>query len=140
MIQELHAALKRYGGGVAPTAGSSLAWSAAKVFELAARNVGDTPGAAAILDGLWSIKNNDFGGLTARSPSPGTSRPRPGCASGRPWCARGSGSVGTSGSARDGTVLLEAVVLLRETQALNRFVLSAGGEGAGCQSGRGGSL
>ena len=65
MIQEFQAALKRFGGGLTPGPAEAGGWASAKVFEYAARALGDTPTPAGVLEGLWSIKNNDFGGLTA---------------------------------------------------------------------------
>ena len=63
-MQEFHASLKRYGAGLLPSPGSAFGWAAAKVFEQAAQKIGDNPTAAQVLEGLWSIRNNDFGGLT----------------------------------------------------------------------------
>ena len=64
-IREQQAALKRYGGGQVPGPGLTDGWAVGQLFEAAARNVGDTPTPVQILDGLWSIRNDDLGGLTA---------------------------------------------------------------------------
>ena len=63
-VAEWLAALKQYVPGAAPSANGGIGWVAAKVFELAAKNMPDTPTNQAVLDGLWSIKGNDFGGMT----------------------------------------------------------------------------
>jgi hypothetical protein len=38
---------------------------AAKLFELATQKLPEPPSTEGILEGLWSIKGNDLGGLTA---------------------------------------------------------------------------
>jgi branched-chain amino acid transport system substrate-binding protein len=43
----------------------SWAWVSAKVLEKAAQNVGDKPTSQQILDGLWAMKGETLGGLTA---------------------------------------------------------------------------
>jgi branched-chain amino acid transport system substrate-binding protein len=64
-VEEYAAALAKY----APnrlTDGNSLqttAWASAKLLELAAQKVDDKPTTQNILDGLWSIKGADLGGL-----------------------------------------------------------------------------
>jgi branched-chain amino acid transport system substrate-binding protein len=61
---EFQAALARYAAGRAPSGSSSVAWVSAKLFERAAARMPEPPTAAAVLDGLWSIKGDDLGGLT----------------------------------------------------------------------------
>lgn len=41
-----------------------MGWLAGKVFEEAARNLPEPPTTDALFDGLYAIKDNDFGGLT----------------------------------------------------------------------------
>lgn len=63
-ITELVNTLKRYGPGV-PMKGPTVAgWASAKLFETAVKNVPDVTSPEDILAGLWSVKNNDLGGLT----------------------------------------------------------------------------
>jgi branched-chain amino acid transport system substrate-binding protein len=42
----------------------ALSWAAAKVFEKAATDLPEPPSSQALLRGLWSVKNDTFGGLT----------------------------------------------------------------------------
>lgn len=64
---EFQHAMKAYGGktatapGVAPTVG----WVSAKLFEKAAANLSEPPTAQSVLEGLWGIRNDTLGGLTA---------------------------------------------------------------------------
>jgi branched-chain amino acid transport system substrate-binding protein len=63
------AALKKYAPGIQKdplnyNANLSGAWAAGKVFEKAAAGTGAKPSTAAILKGLYTIKNDTFGGLT----------------------------------------------------------------------------
>jgi hypothetical protein len=43
---------------------SMSGWVSTQLFQLAAKNIGDPPTSQAILHGLWSIKNDDLGGIT----------------------------------------------------------------------------
>ena len=61
--REFQATLKRYGAG-SKEGGVAIGWVAGKLFETAALNIGEPPTTAAILDGLWAMKNDDLGGLT----------------------------------------------------------------------------
>jgi ABC-type branched-subunit amino acid transport system substrate-binding protein len=63
-VAEFHSAMKRYAPSVAADIQSEPGWVSAKLFELAARGVSDPPTSQSILEGLWSIKNDDLGGLT----------------------------------------------------------------------------
>jgi branched-chain amino acid transport system substrate-binding protein len=63
-IAEYQAVLARYGPGVGLNGASVSGWTSAKLFELAAASLGDTPTSAALLDALGTIKGNDLGGLT----------------------------------------------------------------------------
>lgn len=62
--QEFQAAFARYLPKVAILPAHGLGWLNGKVFELAGMNLPEPPTTDAILDGLWSIKDNDLGGLT----------------------------------------------------------------------------
>lgn len=61
---EFRQALQTFGKGVRPAGGLSLGWVSGKLFERAAANLPDPPTSEAILNGLWSINNDDLGGLT----------------------------------------------------------------------------
>jgi branched-chain amino acid transport system substrate-binding protein len=61
---EFRAALKQYGSQLAPAAGLMVGWVAGKLFERAAANISEPPTTAAILAGLWSINDDDLGGIT----------------------------------------------------------------------------
>lgn len=64
-IAEYQAVLKQYAPGVEPGPNPTAGWASAKVFELATKNMAEPPSSQNILAGLWSIKNNDLGGITA---------------------------------------------------------------------------
>lgn len=65
-FQEFNATWKKYGGGAAPGASAALGWASAKLFEKAARAAGDdVTTSAGIFKGLYTIKNDRLGGLTA---------------------------------------------------------------------------
>jgi branched-chain amino acid transport system substrate-binding protein len=61
---EFATAFRAYGGGVAPGLGIAQGWTGAKLLEKATARLPEPPTTTAILDGLWSIKNDDLGGLT----------------------------------------------------------------------------
>jgi branched-chain amino acid transport system substrate-binding protein len=63
-VAEYQRALTRYAPGVSPDAATITGWVSAKLFQLAAKNLSEPPTTADILNGLWSLKNNDLGGLT----------------------------------------------------------------------------
>jgi ABC-type branched-subunit amino acid transport system substrate-binding protein len=63
-IVEYQSALRRYAPTLTPSAGTVLGWVSAKLFQLATANLSDPPTSQSILDGLWSIKNNDLNGLS----------------------------------------------------------------------------
>ena len=50
---------------VAPSAPTSLGWISAKLFEKVASTVTGPPSTQALLEGLWTIRNETLGGLTA---------------------------------------------------------------------------
>lgn len=62
---EYQNALKQYGPNTAPAGALSFAWVSGKLFEKAAANLGEPPTTEGILDGLWTIRNDDMNGLTA---------------------------------------------------------------------------
>lgn len=60
--QEFQAAAKRY--GLEPGVGGASGWTSGKVLERAAANLGGVTNED-VLKGLWSIRNDTLGGLTA---------------------------------------------------------------------------
>jgi branched-chain amino acid transport system substrate-binding protein len=63
-VAEWLATLKQYVPGTGASANAGIGWVSAKVFELAAKAMPDTPTSQAVLEGLWTIKGNDIGGMT----------------------------------------------------------------------------
>jgi branched-chain amino acid transport system substrate-binding protein len=61
---ELHRAMAKDAPGEEVTSGYGAGWVAAKLFERAARNLPEPGTADGVLAGLWSIQNDDLGGLT----------------------------------------------------------------------------
>jgi branched-chain amino acid transport system substrate-binding protein len=61
---EYAAAWRNYGSGLTPGLGLTQGWTGGKLLEKATARLPEPPTTAAILDGLWSIKNEDLGGLT----------------------------------------------------------------------------
>jgi branched-chain amino acid transport system substrate-binding protein len=61
---EFQSLMARYAPGMPVIGNHAVGWVAAKLFERATQNLSEPPTAAAILDGLWSIRNDDLGGLT----------------------------------------------------------------------------
>ena len=61
---EYQAAFKAYGGGLGNGVGVAAGWTAGKLLEKAAARVPDPPTSQALLAGLWTIKNDNLGGLT----------------------------------------------------------------------------
>lgn len=62
--KEFHAAMGDYAPAVGVAGGHADGWVAAKLFQEAAKSIAEPPMTAQILDGLWSMRNNDLGGLT----------------------------------------------------------------------------
>jgi branched-chain amino acid transport system substrate-binding protein len=62
---EFQKAMARYAPKLELSAHASSGWTSAKLFERAALGITDTPTSAQILEGLWTIKNDTLGGLTA---------------------------------------------------------------------------
>lgn len=61
---EYQEAVKRYGQGLTPGVGGPTGWTSAKVFEKAAANMTEPPTSEAVLQGLWTFRNEDLGGIT----------------------------------------------------------------------------
>jgi branched-chain amino acid transport system substrate-binding protein len=61
---EFQQAMKIFGVGITPATGLSTGWVAGKLFEKVAANIPEPPTSEAILAGIWSIKDDDLGGLT----------------------------------------------------------------------------
>jgi ABC-type branched-subunit amino acid transport system substrate-binding protein len=64
-IAEFQTALKKHAPGLAPGVPQIYGWSAAKLFEAAGAKLPANATSADVLQGLWSIKNNDLGGLSS---------------------------------------------------------------------------
>jgi branched-chain amino acid transport system substrate-binding protein len=63
-IQSFTQTMSRYAPGAEVGLKESLAWGAVKLFEAAGQRLPDAPTPQDILNGLWTIKNQDFGGMT----------------------------------------------------------------------------
>lgn len=63
-VTEHTAVLKQYAPGLQPGPNTMVGWASAKLFELATKNLPEPPTSAGLLDGLWSIRNDDLGGIT----------------------------------------------------------------------------
>ena len=61
---EFVSAMQQYLPGVQLLGSHALGWVSAKLFERAARGLSEPPTSAGVLDGLWSLNNEDLGGLT----------------------------------------------------------------------------
>jgi branched-chain amino acid transport system substrate-binding protein len=57
--------LEQYAPGLAVDTATIPGWISAMLFERAAQNVSDPPTSASLLQGVWSIKDDDLGGITA---------------------------------------------------------------------------
>jgi branched-chain amino acid transport system substrate-binding protein len=57
-------AMKTYGGSVPPGVGPAQGWTAGKLMERAGASLPEPPTSEALLQGLWTIKNDSLGGLT----------------------------------------------------------------------------
>jgi branched-chain amino acid transport system substrate-binding protein len=62
---EFHAAAAVYGKDLPLSWGTAAGWTAGKLFEKATANLPPNPTRDDVLRGLWSIKNDDLGGITA---------------------------------------------------------------------------
>jgi hypothetical protein len=56
--------MKAFGGGAVSGVGTATGWTAGKLLERAGQHLSEPPTTASILQGLWSIKGDDLGGLT----------------------------------------------------------------------------
>ena len=63
-LAELHQAFAAMAPGVEVNGAHIGGWVSAKTFEAGAQRLPDNPTSADILDGLWSIRANNLGGLT----------------------------------------------------------------------------
>lgn len=73
-------ALAKYAPSVKPSGANNVGWVSAKLFELAAQSVSEPPTSQSILEGLWSIKGNDLGGMTMPLTfTKGQTAPQSGC-------------------------------------------------------------
>jgi branched-chain amino acid transport system substrate-binding protein len=63
-IADFKAAMARFAPNVNPDGSAVTGWAAGKLLERASRNLG-TPTSQGILEGLWSIQNDDLDGITA---------------------------------------------------------------------------
>jgi branched-chain amino acid transport system substrate-binding protein len=64
-IDEFHAAIKSLGSNVPPGLYPVAGWVSGKLFEVAAAGLVEPPTSAQILAGLWKVRNDTLGGLTA---------------------------------------------------------------------------
>lgn len=63
-VQQFRQTMAQYAPGAEVGLKETLAWAAAKLFELAGQNLSEPPTSDSILQGLWAIKNQNLGGLT----------------------------------------------------------------------------
>jgi branched-chain amino acid transport system substrate-binding protein len=61
-----HDAIAKYNPRMTLAGSSSIGWVAGLVLQEAAKSLGDTPTTKDLLQGLYQIKNEDFGGLSPR--------------------------------------------------------------------------
>jgi ABC-type branched-subunit amino acid transport system substrate-binding protein len=61
---EFHAAFAAFGKGMVPSVGIAAGWTAGKLLERVLANIAEPPRTVDLLQGLWSIKQDDLGGLT----------------------------------------------------------------------------
>jgi branched-chain amino acid transport system substrate-binding protein len=63
-LEEYGQAMKRYAPNVTGNSFTTSGWMSGKLLEVAARKVSAKPTAQELLDGLWSIKDETFGGIS----------------------------------------------------------------------------
>jgi branched-chain amino acid transport system substrate-binding protein len=63
-VAQYSSTLKQYAPGIVPDGAGMTGWVSAKLFELATQHLSEPPTSQSVLDGLWSIKDNDLGGMT----------------------------------------------------------------------------
>lgn len=61
----MHQALGTYAPGLGDSGASGYAWVAGLMVGIAGKNLPENPTPADFLAGLWTVKNNDLGGLTS---------------------------------------------------------------------------
>lgn len=61
---EFQDVFRTQGKGIGAGPGPTFGWAAGKLLERAARSISEPPTSASILEGLWSIRDDDLGGLT----------------------------------------------------------------------------
>ena len=62
---EFRQAAAAFGAGVTMGVGTATGWTAGKLLERAAVSFPGRPTSESLLRGLWSIRNDDLGGITA---------------------------------------------------------------------------
>lgn len=63
---EYQRAMRTYGGGsISPGVGTATGWVSGKLLEKAGAHLAEPPTSEGLLKGLWSIKNDDLGGITS---------------------------------------------------------------------------
>src|SRR5207237_6089821 len=61
---EFHEAMATFAPGATIGVGQTVGWVAGKLLEKAGAGIGEPPTSAAILEGLWGLKDETLGGLT----------------------------------------------------------------------------
>lgn len=64
-VDEFQAAMRKFGPDIKLGVGQPVGWVAGKLLEKAAANLPEPPTSQAILEGLWSLKDEALGGLTS---------------------------------------------------------------------------
>jgi len=64
-VAEFQRTLAKYAPGLAPDPSAMSGWTSAKLFETAIKSVSESPTSGDLLEGLWAIRSNDLGGITA---------------------------------------------------------------------------
>ncbi|HVW35568.1 MAG TPA: ABC transporter substrate-binding protein, partial [Acidimicrobiia bacterium] len=63
-VVEYQSVIRKFSPGLRPSATGLSGWVSAKLFELAAEHLSEPPASDSLLEGLWTIRDNDMGGLT----------------------------------------------------------------------------
>ena len=63
-VEEYREAMAEFAPDLEPSAGSIIGWTAGKLFERAAQELAEPPTTESVLDGLYSIEDEDLDGLT----------------------------------------------------------------------------
>jgi ABC-type branched-subunit amino acid transport system substrate-binding protein len=64
-VTQYRSVMAKYAPGLQPDDASIDGWLSAVLFGVAAQHLSDQPTSQDLLNGLWSIQNNDLGGMTA---------------------------------------------------------------------------